>query len=383
MKTDRGPGYSSRAQRTLTVTGRVLRAAAPGRAAARLRARRAVRFGLVVLYSAAGEEITCSACAGRAAASRLACWWSWPRCRRACCASARLGCLHSACCCWSPWPSRATSQGCATLARPRVVRFQPSEIMKIAVPLACAGSCTSGHCRRPSASLVVLGVDHPRAGAADRRAARSRHRDPGRAGGGLVVLLLAGLQLALHRRPRRAARGAPCRSHGTSCTTTSEARADVPGSAGTTRWARATTSSSRKIAIGSGGVFGKGWMNGSQAPARVPARTLDGLHLRRDRRGVGSGRARRADVPLHADHRSRAVHRGRRHRTRSRGCWRAALTLTFFFYVFVNTAMVTGLLPVVGVPLPLVSYGGTSMVTLMAGFGILMSIHTHRKLVAT
>ena len=53
---------------------------------------------------------------------------------------------------------------------------------------------------------------------------------------------------------------------------------------------------------------------------------------------------------------------------------------TFFFYLFVNTAMVTGLVPVVGVPLPLVSAGGTSMVTLLAGFGILMSIQTHRKL---
>jgi rod shape determining protein RodA len=58
------------------------------------------------------------------------------------------------------------------------------------------------------------------------------------------------------------------------------------------------------------------------------------------------------------------------------------LSTTFFFYVFVNTAMVMGLIPVVGVPLPLVSAGGTSMVTLMACFGILMSIHTHRKLVA-
>ena len=57
-----------------------------------------------------------------------------------------------------------------------------------------------------------------------------------------------------------------------------------------------------------------------------------------------------------------------------------ALSLTFFFYVFVNIGMVSGSLPVVGVPLPLISYGGTSMVTLMAGFGMLMSIHTHRKL---
>jgi len=57
-----------------------------------------------------------------------------------------------------------------------------------------------------------------------------------------------------------------------------------------------------------------------------------------------------------------------------------ALVLVFFFYLFVNTGMVSGVLPVVGVPLPLVSYGGTSLVTLMAGFGMLMSIHTHRKL---
>ena len=57
-----------------------------------------------------------------------------------------------------------------------------------------------------------------------------------------------------------------------------------------------------------------------------------------------------------------------------------SLSLTFSVYVFVNTGMVSGILPVVGVPLPLISYGGTSMVTLLAGFGMLMSIHTHRKL---
>ncbi len=55
------------------------------------------------------------------------------------------------------------------------------------------------------------------------------------------------------------------------------------------------------------------------------------------------------------------------------------LTLSFFMYILVNIGMVTGLVPVVGVPLPLISYGGTSLVTLMASFGILMSIHTHRK----
>jgi rod shape determining protein RodA len=57
-----------------------------------------------------------------------------------------------------------------------------------------------------------------------------------------------------------------------------------------------------------------------------------------------------------------------------------AITLSFFVYVFVNAGMVSGILPVVGVPLPFISYGGTAMITLMSGFGILMSIHTHKKL---
>ena len=66
---------------------------------------------------------------------------------------------------------------------------------------------------------------------------------------------------------------------------------------------------------------------------------------------------------------------------RLRTPWRllaGALTLTFFVYIFVNIAMVSGLLPVVGVPLPLVSYGGTSALTLMASFGIIMAIRTER-----
>jgi rod shape determining protein RodA len=56
------------------------------------------------------------------------------------------------------------------------------------------------------------------------------------------------------------------------------------------------------------------------------------------------------------------------------------ITFTFFVYVFVNIGMVSGILPVVGVPLPLVSFGGTSVLTLFAGFGMLMSIHTHRRI---
>jgi rod shape determining protein RodA len=61
----------------------------------------------------------------------------------------------------------------------------------------------------------------------------------------------------------------------------------------------------------------------------------------------------------------------------------SSIAFTFFVYVFINAGMVTGLVPVVGVPLPMVSYGGTSVVTLLAGFGILMGLHSHRKLVGS
>jgi len=61
----------------------------------------------------------------------------------------------------------------------------------------------------------------------------------------------------------------------------------------------------------------------------------------------------------------------------------ASLVMTLFVYVFVNIGMVSGILPVVGLPLPLLSYGGSSMVTLMISFGILMSIHTHKKLLTS
>jgi rod shape determining protein RodA len=59
-----------------------------------------------------------------------------------------------------------------------------------------------------------------------------------------------------------------------------------------------------------------------------------------------------------------------------------SLSMTFFVYLFVNVGMVSGILPVVGVPLPLISYGGTSLVTLMAGFGMLMSINSDRRLLS-
>ncbi|MGI9219481.1 MAG: rod shape-determining protein RodA [Woeseiaceae bacterium] len=134
-----------------------------------------------------------------------------------------------------------------------------------------------------------------------------------------------------------------------------------------------------KIAIGSGGLFGKGWTNGSQAHLEyLPERDTDFIFA-----VIGEEMGLLGVLTLLVLY-IFVVARGlyiaiQAPDTYSR-LLAGSISLTFFVYVFVNTAMVTGLLPVVGVPLPLVSFGGTSMVTLMAGFGILMSIHSHRKL---
>ena len=133
-----------------------------------------------------------------------------------------------------------------------------------------------------------------------------------------------------------------------------------------------------KIAIGSGGFYGKGWLNGTQSHLEfLPERSTDFifavfceefgmlgvlfllcLYLFIISRGLY--------IAINAQHTfGRLLASG--------------LTLTFFVYIFVNMGMVIGQLPVVGVPLPLVSHGGTSMVTLMIGFGIIMAIHTHRR----
>ncbi len=135
-----------------------------------------------------------------------------------------------------------------------------------------------------------------------------------------------------------------------------------------------------KIAIGSGGVFGKGWLNGTQAQLEfLPERSTDFIFAVIGEEFGLLGLATLLTLYL------LIVARGLYVASQAQDTFgrllAGSISLTFFVYVFVNTGMVTGLLPVVGVPLPLVSYGGTSMVTLMAGFGMLMSIQSHRKLV--
>lgn len=137
-----------------------------------------------------------------------------------------------------------------------------------------------------------------------------------------------------------------------------------------------------KIAIGSGGMFGKGWLNGSQAHLEfLPERSTDFIFAVMGEEFGLLGLTTTLVIYLFL------VGRGLMIAVQAQDTFSrlvaGALSLTFFLYVFVNTGMVTGLLPVVGVPLPLISYGGTAMVTLLASFGILMSIQTHRRLMAS
>ncbi len=136
-----------------------------------------------------------------------------------------------------------------------------------------------------------------------------------------------------------------------------------------------------KIAIGSGGLFGKGWLNGTQAKLDfLPESHTDFIFA------VYSEELGLLGVLVLLALYAVIVGRGLVIALRGQDTFQrllgGSLALTFFIYVFINTGMVMGLLPVVGVPLPLVSYGGTSMVSLLAGFGMLMSIQTHRKLLA-
>ena len=133
-----------------------------------------------------------------------------------------------------------------------------------------------------------------------------------------------------------------------------------------------------QIAIGSGGVYGKGWLNGTQSHLEfLPERHTDFIFAVIGEELGLAGIAVLLALYLFIIYRGLVIAASARD-TYGR-LLAGGLSLVFFVYVFVNTGMVTGLLPVVGVPLPLVSYGGTSMVTLMAGFGMIMAVQTHRK----
>ena len=257
------------------------------------------------------------------------------------------------------------------------IRFQPSEIMKLAVPMMAAWYLHDRQIPPRAGQLLILMVM-----IVVPTLLIARQPDLGTAlliaASGLIVIILAGLSIRLM---------------------VGLAIAAVPGAMVLWRFMEDYQKQrvltlldpdsdplgagyniiQSKIAIGSGGLFGKGWTNGSQAHLEyLPERDTDFIFaVMGEELGllgviallclymfvVGRGLYIAIQAP---DTFSRLL--------------AGSISLTFFVYVFVNTAMVTGLLPVVGIPLPLVSFGGTSMVTLMAGFGILMSIHSNRKL---
>jgi rod shape determining protein RodA len=260
------------------------------------------------------------------------------------------------------------------------MRFQPSEIMKLAVPMMCAWYMHERPLPPSFKDLIVMGiliaiptgmiVVQPDLGTALLIAAS-----------GLIVMLLAGLQIQIilvsiplvglgawagwhfiheYQRQRVLMFLNP---------------ENDPLGAG-------YHIIQSQIAIGSGGIFGKGYMNGSQAQLEfLPERSTDFIFA-----VIGEEFGLLGQLlllTLYAVVIGRALYLANQGQDTFARLTGGAIALSFFVYAFVNSGMVSGILPVVGVPLPLISYGGTSMVTLLAGFGILMSLHSHRKLIGS
>ena len=257
------------------------------------------------------------------------------------------------------------------------IRFQPSEIMKLAVPMMAAWYLHDRQLPPKFFDLVVIGVL-----IVVPTVLIARQPDLGTsiliAMSGVIVIVLAGLSirvmilLALSSIPGAYLLWQFMQDYQKQRVLTLLDPNSDPLGAG-------YNIIQSKIAIGSGGLFGKGWTNGSQAQLEfLPERDTDFIFAVMGEELGLLGVLTLLGLYLFI------VGRGLFIATQARDTFSrllaGSISLTFFVYVFVNTAMVTGLVPVVGVPLPLVSYGGTSMVTLMAGFGILMSIHRHRKL---
>ena len=133
-----------------------------------------------------------------------------------------------------------------------------------------------------------------------------------------------------------------------------------------------------KIAIGSGGLYGKGWLQGSQSQLDfLPEPHTDFIFAVLAEETGLIGFLILLSVYIYLITRCTLISFGAR--SNFERILSATYTFTFVFYIFVNIGMVSGILPVVGVPLPMISYGGTSMITLAISFGIIMSVHTHKR----
>jgi rod shape determining protein RodA len=259
-----------------------------------------------------------------------------------------------------------------------VFRFQPSEIMKLAVPMMVAWYL---HPRRlpPNlgsllAAAAILGIP---------ALLIARQPDLGTAllvaASGLFALFLAGLQWRLiFGMAGLAAAAAPALwfvmhdYQRQRVLTFLDPESDPLGSG----WNIIQS----KIAVGSGGLLGKGWMNGTQSRLEfIPERHTDFILA------VFSEEFGLIGVlllfALYLFIVGRSLYIASLASSTYGRLLAGSLSLTFFVYLLVNAGMVSGLLPVVGVPLPLISFGGTSIVTLLAGFGILMSLYGHRNFI--
>ena len=260
----------------------------------------------------------------------------------------------------------------------RVIRFQPSEIMKLAVPMMVAWLFNPlslpPSIRATLVASVLLGVpaaliaDQPDLGTAMLIAVS-----------GCITIFLAGLRwryilglaslvaaalpafwYMMHEYQRNRVR------------TFLDPESDPLGSG----WNIIQS----KIAVGSGGLLGKGWLNGTQSHLEfIPERHTDFILavLAEEFGLLGVALL----LVLYVVITARCIYIAGMARDTYSRLLAGSLGFTFFVYVVVNCGMVSGLLPVVGVPLPMISFGGTSMVTLLAGFGIVMSIHGHRNFI--
>ena len=258
-----------------------------------------------------------------------------------------------------------------------LVRFQPSELMKLAVPMAVAWLLTRG--RLPPRFTVVLAavmvtlvpaglvVVQPDLGTAIMLMVS-----------GMIVVFLGGIRwrhiMMLFAALAALAPFLWLRLDGYQqqrILTLFDPFADPLGSGYQTIQAQ--------IAIGSAGVWGKGWLEGSQSHLEfIPERSTDFIFavFAEEFGLIGVLML----VVLYLFIVGRCLVMAYHTRETYSRLLMGALALTFFFYLFVNLGMVSGILPIVGVPLPLVSYGGTSMLTLMAGFGMIMGMHARRRL---
>ena len=260
------------------------------------------------------------------------------------------------------------------------IRFQPSELMKLAVPMMCAwylherplppSPFTLGVLAALVLVPVGLVVEQPDLGTGMLILV-----------GGVLVIIMAGLQFRI--MAALAGIGVVVAWFGWSflhdyqkkrVLTFIDPETDPLGAG--------YHSIQAMIALGSGGLFGKGWTHGSQAQLEfLPERSTDFIFavIGEEFGLVGLT----VLLLLYMFVVGRALYLAMQTQDTYARLLGGSLALTFFVYVFINAGMVSGLLPVVGVPLPLVSYGGTSMVTQLAGFGILMSLYSHRKLVGS